>query len=686
MRPTLSSCSTAACASWSAAEITASSRGTPSTSAVSRRPGVDHDQHLLAPLVLVLPGDRLAPPGGGLPVDDAGLVARHPLAQPLEQPALARAADARSPASRRRSAWSGSARRRGVGHAGIHRRRPRQRPASPAAMRSPSGPERADGDRAAGALPPADRGELEPLVEPFARRHRQLPRGRHRRRRAARAAARDLEREPPASPVRASDSGPRRPARAQTRAAPRARSPACAAPGARAASSRKAASQARSSGGQQPGGRRPHRARAAPRAPARPRPTSHGAGRDHDHRGASIFSMTPRSAVSAVTPSSSSSGATAIRCRSTAGASAFTSSGTTYGAPVEQRRRLRHLEQRHAAARRRAEREHRRVARGAHDRRDVRRPGSARPAPDARRRAAAPRSARVGHAARCRSWPGRSASKPPSTRVEDALLHPLLGIADEHLHQEPVELRLGQRVRALELDRVLRREHREGLRQRVGRAVDRHPPLLHRLEQRRLRLGGRAVDLVAEHQVAEDRPRPEGERVPGVVEQAHAGDVRGHEVGRELDAAELEPERQAERADEQRLRRARHALRAARGRGRGGRRRTRGSRRAGRAPRLRAPRRAGARRRRATPPPRDGAGSDRGHVGLSSSQSVSTASVADNTSCALADRRVMVVSVSSAVRPRGVRTDGLMPSSQATDLAACRVPGAPRAGAEGPAR
>src|SRR5262249_32665055 len=53
-----------------------------------------------------------------------------------------------------------------------------------------------------------------------------------------------------------------------------------------------------------------------------------------------------------------------------------------------------------------------------------------------------------------------------------------------------VELGLGQRVGALLLDRVLRGEDGEDARQRVAGAVHGHLPLLHRLEQRGLRLGG----------------------------------------------------------------------------------------------------------------------------------------------------------------------------------------------------
>ena len=173
-----------------------------------------------------------------------------------------------------------------------------------------------------------------------------------------------------AATVAASDSARRRRAPRRTRrGASRAISSVRGA-GARAASSRNAASHARSSAGSRPGRGGPHQRQ---RRHERQHGRAHqpAAGRDHDHRGASIFSMIPRSAASAVMPSSSSSGATAIRCRSTAVRELLHVVGHDVRPPVEQRRGLRHLEQGHAAARRRAQREHRRRARGAHDGRDV---------------------------------------------------------------------------------------------------------------------------------------------------------------------------------------------------------------------------------------------------------------------------------------------------------------------------
>ena len=73
--------------------------------------------------------------------------------------------------------------------------------------------------------------------------------------------------------------------------------------------------------------------------------------------------------------------------------------------------------------------------------------------------------------------------------------------------QEPVELRLGQRVRALVLDRVRRCEHVERGVEHERDALYGDLALLHRLEERGLRLGRRAVDLVGQQQAREQRSR-----------------------------------------------------------------------------------------------------------------------------------------------------------------------------------
>src|SRR5690606_712354 len=71
----------------------------------------------------------------------------------------------------------------------------------------------------------------------------------------------------------------------------------------------------------------------------------------------------------------------------------------------------------------------------------------------------------------------------------------------------------------------------------------RHPirsdlTLLHGLEQGRLCLRAGAVDLVTHDDVGEDRARFELELPPVPVIDADAGDVRGQQVGSELDPVE----------------------------------------------------------------------------------------------------------------------------------------------------
>ena len=73
-------------------------------------------------------------------------------------------------------------------------------------------------------------------------------------------------------------------------------------------------------------------------------------------------------------------------------------------------------------------------------------------------------------------------------------------------------------------------------RQLARRAVDGDLPLGHCLEQRGLRLRHRAVDLVDEHDVREDRPWPELEVALALVVDGEPGDVGRLQVGRALDA------------------------------------------------------------------------------------------------------------------------------------------------------
>ena len=133
-------------------------------------------------------------------------------------------------------------------------------------------------------------------------------------------------------------------------------------------------------------------------------------------------------------------------------------------------------------------------------------------------------------------------------------------IIEHGVEEEAVELRFRQRIGAFELDGVLRGQHEERRRQLVVIAAHRAGELLHGFEQRRLRLGRRAVDFVGQQNVGEDRAGNEGPAAMAgggiFFDDVGAGDVGGHQVRRELDALEYQAERLRDGADQQRLGRA----------------------------------------------------------------------------------------------------------------------------------
>ena len=139
----------------------------------------------------------------------------------------------------------------------------------------------------------------------------------------------------------------------------------------------------------------------------------------------------------------------------------------------------------------------------------------------------------------------------------------LLGREGDHdLEQEAVELRLGEGIGALHLERVLGREDEERRLEREALAGDRDLVLLHRLEQDRLGLGRRAVDLVGEDEVGEDRPGLEAEDALAALldEDVRARDVCRHQVRRELDPVEGAVDDVADGPHEHRLAEAGDAL------------------------------------------------------------------------------------------------------------------------------
>ena len=94
----------------------------------------------------------------------------------------------------------------------------------------------------------------------------------------------------------------------------------------------------------------------------------------------------------------------------------------------------------------------------------------------------------------------------------------------------------------------------------IRRAADRHVALGHDLEQRRLHLGGRPVDLVGQDEVGEDRTQLDVEALGGRPVDARADDVGGQQVGRELDAGERAADGLGQRLDGERLGQTGHAF------------------------------------------------------------------------------------------------------------------------------
>ena len=133
-------------------------------------------------------------------------------------------------------------------------------------------------------------------------------------------------------------------------------------------------------------------------------------------------------------------------------------------------------------------------------------------------------------------------------------------ITHRNPQQEPVQLAFGQRVRSLELDRVLRGDHHERTGQRIRLPVDRHLPLAHRFQKRALRARGGPVDLVGQHQVGEDRARVKRELPRTLFQDRHTDDVGRQEIARELDAVERPADRRGQRPRQRGLSDARHVF------------------------------------------------------------------------------------------------------------------------------
>ena len=106
-------------------------------------------------------------------------------------------------------------------------------------------------------------------------------------------------------------------------------------------------------------------------------------------------------------------------------------------------------------------------------------------------------------------------------------------------------VQLGDRegVGAFLLDGVLGCKHEERSFKGEIFPCSRHLPLLHGLHECGLRLGRSPVDLICENHVGEDRTAKEMKPPVSslvVLEQRGANDVAGHQIGGELNPAEVQ--------------------------------------------------------------------------------------------------------------------------------------------------
>ena len=133
-------------------------------------------------------------------------------------------------------------------------------------------------------------------------------------------------------------------------------------------------------------------------------------------------------------------------------------------------------------------------------------------------------------------------------------------IEDADFGQKAIELRLGQRVRAFEVDRVLRGKNSEERGKRMGRAVNRYLALLHALQQRSLGSWRHAIDFIDQQQLGEYGTLMKLERAGTHIENVGADDVGRHEIGSTLHALKFQAQKMRERFDGERLGDSRHAF------------------------------------------------------------------------------------------------------------------------------
>ena len=101
---------------------------------------------------------------------------------------------------------------------------------------------------------------------------------------------------------------------------------------------------------------------------------------------------------------------------------------------------------------------------------------------------------------------------------------------------------------------------RNGPLEHVSAAIDGDLAVAHRFEQSALGAGSRAIDLVSQNHVGEDRTRLENEFAGARVVDAGADNIGRQQVGRELHAMKRAIDAGGERSGEQGLADARDVL------------------------------------------------------------------------------------------------------------------------------
>ena len=133
-------------------------------------------------------------------------------------------------------------------------------------------------------------------------------------------------------------------------------------------------------------------------------------------------------------------------------------------------------------------------------------------------------------------------------------------VAEAVEEHKPIKLGFGEFERAGLLDGILRRNDKEGSREREGLPPDGHLAFLHRFEHRALDLGGGPIDFIGEQEVGKNRPTVNPEIARLLIDDFRAHDVGGQHIDRKLNALEIEVNGFGERVDEERFGEARHTL------------------------------------------------------------------------------------------------------------------------------